>query len=210
MLFLFGERVYFSQEEVGIHPCPVCREQTPFYAVVETNYFTIFAIRLLPIEKLSHYWECSGCENAYAVNDLNEPSHLKVLRRVLVYLMLGYGIYHHRDSPGTSKVREIGEKVSGISFTDELIKKEITLLEAGQLNLQDYVAEARREMNLKGKRQVIEGAMLMTHICCEMEYEDRLRLNLMGNALGLELQSVAAIIDSVQRRNYFGLDRLKH
>lgn len=133
---------------------------------------------------------------------------MPVLRRVVAYLMLGYGMSQHRD-----KAKEVVEEVSATACDDQTIKKEIRDLEAGNFgvaseNIQDYLKDKGYEINLKGKLQIIEGAFLMTYVCCEMEFEDRLRINLIANVLGLALEDVEAVIGSIRQKHYLGITRL--
>ena len=72
----------------------------------------------------------------------------------------------------------------------------------------DYVRSHAASMNSVGKQQVIEAAFLSTYACCELQYEDRLRINLIGNALGVGLEFVEYCIGQSRRQNYYGVRRL--
>ena len=63
-------------------------------------------------------------------------------------------------------------------------------------------------MNAVGKQAVIEAAFLTTYACCDLQYEDRLRINLVGNALGVGLDFVEYAIDNVRKQSYLGIKRL--
>ena len=63
-------------------------------------------------------------------------------------------------------------------------------------------------MNAVGKQAVIEAAFLTTYACCDLQYEDRLRINLVGNALGVGLDFVEYAIDNVRKQSYLGVKRL--
>ena len=60
---------------------------------------------------------------------------------------------------------------------------------------------------MKGRQCLIELAYLMTYASCEIEYEDRLRLNLIGNALDISINGVEAIINHVRQQGYYGVRR---
>jgi hypothetical protein len=48
----------------------------------------------------------------------------------------------------------------------------------------------------------------MTYVCCEIQYEDRLRVNLIGNALGVSLEFVEYAVQKVRQNSYYGVRRL--
>ncbi|MEK9872100.1 MAG: hypothetical protein VW831_20455, partial [Gammaproteobacteria bacterium] len=54
----------------------------------------------------------------------------------------------------------------------------------------------------------IEAAFLTTYICCDLQYEDRLRINLMGNAMDVGLEFVEYAIRQTRKTNYYGVRRL--
>lgn len=203
MLFLFGESTHIRKMDIGSKSCPVCQAQKAFLEITETTYFNVFGVRLLPIEKTAHYWQCNGCNYAFSQNDIKEPSHLELLRHLLVYLMLGYGVSDQKDS-----AKEIFVKVTSAILDDEQLRKEIALQDSGDLDIQKYAADVSMTMNFKGKQEVLEGIYLMTYICCDLEYEDRLRINLIANSLGVGISGVEYVIQSVRERNYLAIRRL--
>lgn len=203
MLFLFGERVHSHSESVGDLECPVCNSTQPFSRVIETNYFCLFGLRLLPIEKIANYWRCENCRNSFVENDLSEPSQLPVVKQVLTYIMLGYGMHDHSEIP-----REICSKVTGFEFTPKEVRDLMRELSTGKSDVDSMLQARAYTINTWGKRQIIEAAFLMTHASCEIQHEDRVRINLIGNALGVSLEFVEAAIEHVRGRGYYGVRRL--
>tara|TARA_B110000196_G_C21098622_1_gene641395 strand:- start:540 stop:884 length:345 start_codon:yes stop_codon:yes gene_type:complete len=102
-------------------------------------------------------------------------------------------------------IQEIGKKVSGVDFPSDEIDEISTRLEDDAFEL---LRNAAASLNDKGKLKIVETAFLATYICCEVQYEDRLRINLIGNALGVSLQFVEYAIGEVRRQNYYGVHRL--
>ncbi|MEX0941987.1 MAG: hypothetical protein WD002_05515 [Pseudomonadales bacterium] len=202
MLFVFGEKVHGAEVDAGQRDCGVCGRTTSFRRVIETNYFCIFGLRLLPIERVADYLECSQCGNAFTdASDI--PAHLPIVQRGITYLLLGYGMHEHRDV-----AQDIGKKVTGFEFTAEELTGLIRSMDAGDEEFFESLRRSAATMNIRGKEQVIAAAFLMTHASCEIQYEDRLRINLMGNALGLSLAFVGECIEHVRRKGYFGVRRI--
>ncbi len=202
MIFLFGERVHTVELDAGERNCPVCAATRPFVRVVETNYFTVFGLRLLPLERIGDYQRCTVCHNAFD-QDANEPSHVPLVREAIVYMMLGYGMASHRDTAAA-----ICEKVTGFEFADADIRDLVRSIDSGS---EDFFSTLQREsatLNLAGKQQIIQAAFLMAYVSCEMQHEDRVRLNLIGNAMGLPIEFVTECIEAVRSRHYFGIRRL--
>ena len=202
MFFLVGERVHGAAIDAGDHACPVCGVERHFHRIVETNYFCIFGLRLVPIEKVADYFECDSCKSSFN-EDLKVPSALPVVHSTIVYVLVGYGMQGH---PGVA--REICEKVTGSTFPEEALTGRLRAMDAGTEDLFDTLRDRSRFINVQGKRQIIEAAFLMTHVCCEIQFEDKLRINLIGNALGVSLQYVDACIEGVRSQGYFGVRRL--
>jgi hypothetical protein len=74
----------------------------------------------------------------------------------------------------------------------------------------DFLEQLRRaafHINLLGKQQIIEAAFLATHACCEIQFEDKTRINLMGNALGVSIEFVNQIVKSVRANDCYGIRR---
>lgn len=202
MIFLFGERVHGAELDGGEQDCPVCNRQTPFVRVIETNYFTVFGIRLLPIDKVADYHRCTVCNNAIDP-DLETPTHLIVVREAIAYIMIGYGMSEHREVAG-----QICEAVTGFEFTPDQLRDTIRELDAGKVDFFQTLKAHAPQMTTEGKAQVVMAAFLMTYVSCEIQHEDRVRVNLIGNALGVPLEFVNGCVDEVRARNYHGIRRL--
>lgn len=203
MLFLFGERIHSHSEAIGEKTCSACSSVQQFSRVAETNYFCMFGLRLLPIERIADYWRCEKCRNSFAANDLTQPSQVPLLKQVLTYIMLGYGMHEHAEI-----AQEICMKVTGFAFEDHEVREQMRALDAGKIDVFETLKKSAHMMNTPGKRQVVEGAFLMTHASCEIQHEDRVRINLIGNALGLPLEFIENAIEHVRSRGYYGVRRL--
>lgn len=202
MIFLFGERIHSTELDAGERQCPVCEQHRPFVRVVETNYFTMFGLRLLPLDRVADYERCTVCNNAFS-EDGREPTHVPVVRHAIVYMMLGYGMTEHEETASM-----ICRQVTGFDFpADEMIRLRRSI-DAGSEDFFDLLRRESASMNIAGKQQVIQAAFLMAYVSCEMQHEDRVRLNLVGNALGVPIEFVTDCIEAVRARHYYGIRRL--
>ncbi|XOV88917.1 MAG: zinc-ribbon domain-containing protein [Pseudomonadota bacterium] len=202
MIFLFGERTRAAAVDAGQRDCVVCGHSTAFETVSETNYFTVFGIPLLPIEKVAQYERCVTCGNSFAINS-HEPSQVAATRQVLAYILAGYGM---TDQVGLAA--EICQKVCQADVSHDGMRELIRDFASGRADLFELLREQAPLINTAGKQQVITAAFLAVHACCEMQYEDRLRINLIGTALGMPLEFVQACIESVRSAGYLGVRRL--
>ena len=201
MFFLMGERVRRSLEPSGSRHCAVCSSDQAFSHATEVNFFTLFAVALLPIETVADYEVCNRCESAYADAANTEPSQVAGVRLVTTYIMTGYGMQNQ-----VRIIQEIARSISGFDFPSS----EIQAISRGieDEDVFKLLEASAVTMNDRAKLQVLQAAFLSTHVCCEIQYEDRLRINLMGNALGVSLQFVEYAIEEVRCQRYYGVNRL--
>ncbi|MDA0789790.1 MAG: hypothetical protein O2780_10085 [Proteobacteria bacterium] len=201
MFFLFGERVRRRMTAAGNRECAVCRDEREFVHALETSYFTVFGFPVAPLESVADYVLCQGCETAFPDMASAEPSHVTAVRLVSAYIMTGYGMRHQ-----IRIIQDIAARVSGFPFPSSDIERTIIDLEGD--DIMKRLSGLAVYMNESAKLKIIEAAFLATHVCCEIQYEDRLRVNLMGNALGVSLQFVEYAVSEVRRQRYYGVPRL--
>ena len=72
----------------------------------------------------------------------------------------------------------------------------------------ERVSQFASSMNAIGKQTVVEAAFLTTYVCCDLQFEDRLRINLIGNALGVGLEFVDYSISQIRKQGCYGVRRL--
>jgi hypothetical protein len=204
VIFLFGERVKRDSRSLGARHCPVCRGEKNFSHVLESNYFHAFGLRLLPLEKIADYQQCDYCESAfaYAPEVPVLPSQVSAVQTVIAYVLVGYG---HQD---IDLAADVASKVTSFELSREDFQKDVRALAAGRLDLFEVLKEQARSLNLRGKQQVIEAAFLATHACCEIQYEDRLRINMIANAMDTSIAFVNATIEQVRRQGCYGVRRI--
>jgi len=203
VFILFGEKVHSESCAGGRHQCGVCGAERQFNKVVETNYFCVFGIRLLPIEKIANYNQCDHCNNAFDEQNTALPTQIVPLKMILSYLQVGYGMQMHREL-----AQDICLKVTSFEFSKEEFTQNVQIASRGQTDLYDYLRTAASGLNMRGKQEIIEAAFLITHACCEIQFEDRLRINLIGNALGVSLEFVSSVIDHVHAQGCYGVRRI--
>lgn len=203
MLFVFGEKVKVSREPLGDKSCKVCGSMQGFTACTESLWFSLFGLALLRIEQLADYWCCQRCDSAYVPGDLEQPSQVPIVKRVIVYLLNGYG---HADQ--SAMASEVCLKLSGCELSREEFRAISGDLRSARLDMVEQIRQATTHLNNHGKQQVIQAAFLTTYLCCDLQYEDRLRINLMGNALGVGLEFVEYAVQETRRQNYYGVHRL--
>lgn len=161
---------------------------------------------MLPLEKNADYLSCDYCENAFQAPDADGvlvPSQLQSVRRVLAYLLVGYSMQDQQELSC-----DIFKKVTGFELQASVLKNEVNSISLGDTDLFDELKQQNRYLNVRGKQQVIEAAFLITHSFCEIQYEDRLRINLIASAVGMPITFVSAVIDQVRQQGCYGVRRV--
>lgn len=202
MSFLFGQVKVIrtiGEAETG---CQVCGATRPAQRLAEIRYFTVFMIPVLPLQRLSDYWECAGCGQAFASDLALEPASYAVIRKVLAYIMSGYG-----GSARGQSIREICLHCTGTSIAPEVLREEMQQIEEEGFAIFEFLRGSAYRLNCKGKEQVVEAAVLMTHASCEIQEQDHIRINLIGGALGLNVAQVDEVIERVRSNRYYGVHR---
>ncbi len=203
MLFLFGERKRVKSAPIGNRECVLCHSEQLFTEQVESLWFTFFGLPILPMEQAAKYWRCENCLSSYQQGDLSAPSQVPVIKLLITYILLGYNRHQHQ-----ALASEICMKITGFELEDSEYKSLLRQLGSGDLDIVQHVRGFAGCVNGAGKQQIVEAAFLTTHTCCDMQYEDRLRVNLIGNALDVGLEFVEYCIQQVRRQNYYGVRRL--
>lgn len=205
MIFLFGERIKRDSKPLGARACPVCRSEQQFSQVQEVNYFHVFGLRLLPLEKIADFQLCEFCENAFEMGPTvpDKPSHIDLTQTVTSYVLLGYGQQDH-----TELAQDLLKKVTSFDLTHEDFRRDVSQLSDGRLDMFAHIKQRAKRLNVRGKQQVIEAAFLATHACCEIQYEDRLRINMIASAMDTSIAFVNATIEQVRRQGCYGVRRI--
>ncbi len=203
MFLLLGEKVRTKSGPVDHHACPVCKSEQLFTERVETLWFAIFGISILPLEQRAHYWRCEHCLTACKPGEPGMPSSVPILKDVIVYLLLGY-----QQQGETGLADEICNRLTGFGFPEHEFRELTREIASGRLNVAELVRRHSGSLNAIGKQQVIEAAFLAIYACCDIEYEDRLRINQIGSALDVGLEFVTYAIDEARRQQNYGIRRL--
>ncbi len=202
MFFFFGEKIRIRSIDEGQFACVICGKQQRYTRFQEHNYFTIFSFAIAPLAIIADYCQCSVCGSAYIPGHYDKPACVEPLRRVLVYIMLGYGLDQYPDT-----VTELHHALAHLPIDEKDIRTEIAEINSAGEDIFEYVKKFAYHQNIQGKQKIIEAAFLMTYVACEIEYEDRLRVNLIANALGVGPEFTQYVINKVRAEGYYGIKR---
>ena len=152
MIFLFGERTRTRSAPVGERRCAVCQSNETFSEQSESTWFTMFAIPLLPIEQTARYERCERCLTAYQKGHYDLPSAVPLVKRLAVYLLLGY----HQGSH-LKLASEICLKVTGFELTDDESRALAAEISTGATDMVEAVKVVAPHTNAIGKQQIVEA-----------------------------------------------------
>lgn len=193
MLFLLGEKVVRTTTDHGSFDCPICQSPQTALHVLDKNYFTVFFIRILPLKLIGDYLECSHCLHSYDPKDTSQPAYIPHLSMILSYLMLGYGVNESK-----LLAADIYQNMTNQESDEKELRNNIAALSEGKEIFETLKAASFR-LNTMAKIRLVEAAYLMTRAMSDLSYEDRLRVNLIGNALDLSLEFINEIINRIQQ-----------
>ena len=188
---------------MGERQCGVCRGNQSFTRQVENLWFTVFTLPILMIEEKARYYRCENCLNAFAGEDVEQPSHVSLTKMMIIYLLMGYEQDQHEELAS-----EISLKVCGFDLNRDEFRSLRHQIATGGLEMVEIVRRFAPVMNSLGKQQVVEAAFLTTYVCCDLQFEDRVRVNLIGNAMDVGLEFVEYCISQVRGKQYYGVRRL--
>ena len=199
MFILLGERAVASTENLGPFQCPICQTQKELHRVTHKNYFTVLFIRILPLGIIADYNQCSGCGHTYNQALTTEPLFFSPTRSVLAYLLSGFGLERTMDIGA-----KVFKAVTGTEATTAEIQAQITRINQGE-DLFEQLKKSSPTLSWLDKSLIVEAAFLLIFASQTIEYEERLRINLIGNALGISIEEIKLIIDNLQAQQYKGI-----
>jgi len=205
MFFLMGEKIVPKVIEERECDCPICQTRETWVEVKEVNYFTVFLIKTFPIDTVSHYLMCTKCENTFSPNNASQPAVIDGVRDVLAYLMQGYG-----QGSNTKLAQQLHKAATGLPWEDEEFRDTMRRFNHDEQRTQivQNLKTLAKSIGWPAKYQIVEAAYLITYVCSSLEYEDKVRVNLVGNALGVSLEGVNEIADQLRTEHYKGLQRI--
>ena len=118
--------------------------------VVATNYFCLFGLRLLTIDKIANYLRCDQCQNSFVIDNTAEPTQIRLVKNVLAYVVSGYGQYHHSEL-----MQDICIKVTGFEFQEDEIAIEMSASASWKPDIYALLRSSASSLNVKGKQQII-------------------------------------------------------
>lgn len=188
MMFLFGETLKKTTESVGRFDCPCCAEENEFQGILEKSYFCIFFIPLLPMNTVANYWQCTACQEVFEPNNLDRPVYCLTMLAVFSYLLSGYGLHENLNS-----ALKIYENLSNTKIDES----EILGYKESYNSIEDLTSVLKKlsfHMDYSGRIKVVKAAYLFTYGACEMEFNDRVRVNLIGSALNIDIGTINAMV----------------
>ncbi|GLP96180.1 zinc-ribbon domain-containing protein [Paraferrimonas sedimenticola] len=198
MLFLLGEKIVSKTEPVGTFDCPICKGSKRVLKVEDKSYFTLFLIRTFPLDTVAEYTHCEGCGHAFASKDASEPSYFEPLKTIIAYLVAGFGLEENIETVSAIYTVSTGKDIS----RQELYSAMAAIQQNNQLH-EDLKQDAK-SLSWVDKVSMIEAAYLVVFTAGEVNYEERLQVNLLANALGIGIEGVNEIIKGLQSRQYKG------
>ncbi|MCL6415698.1 hypothetical protein MIB92_08550 [Aestuariirhabdus sp. Z084] len=147
--------------------------------------------------------KCSDCGHAFSSKTDSEPTYYDPLKSILAYLLAGYGLIN-----GVETAKDIFQSATGskIDFSD--LQERVDNIQQNN-QLPDDLKQVARRLSWLDKVLLIEAAYLLIFTARPIEYEERLKINLLANAMEIGLEGVDAIIKHLRDQDYKGFAPLQ-
>lgn len=199
-MIIFGWRSVTSTAGKGDFFCPTCGN-TAYELKRVRNFFTLYFIPLIPLNKLGEYVECGQCKNTYNEQILQwDPEgdaqkfeaefHIAV-KRVMMKICLADGVVEQSE---VDAIANIFETMTGKDIDPGDIAAEIETMKGDNQPIEEYVAGLRGSLNETGKERVLASAVHIAIADGHFDDDERAQIKQLGAALDMSNAHVNGII----------------
>ncbi len=170
-MIIFGWRGVTYTKDRGEFFCPGCTAQTAYKMKRVRNFFTLYFIPLIPLNKMGDFVECTRCRNQFKAEVLDmdtekmlaeaqassvdvESEYFVALRRIMIETMVAKG--HALDSERSEVIAAYTE-LSGQQLTHDMLNQEVGQAQREPAGLSALRALAPN-LNERGKETVLFAA----------------------------------------------------
>lgn len=194
MLFfiIFGWRGCTFTKERGDFHCPQCGAGSAYVHKTVRNFFTLYFIPLIPLNKLGEYVECGGCQGTYDVSILTyDPSEqenkqqalfMVAMKQVMIGMLLADGVI---DDDEVIEVQNIFEDLTGVEVTEKDLREEIEVIQQRGTDTLEMIGAMAEMLNDPGKEKVVKAAYRIAGADGEIDPSETAFLDQLAHALKL-------------------------
>lgn len=129
------------------------------------NFFTLYFIPVIPLNKLGEYVECSQCKGTFDVSVLTyDPAEqanqiqamfMVAMKQVMIGMLLADGVV---DDEEVIEVQNIFEDLTGVEVTEDDLREEIQAIQSRGIDTLEMARSMADQLNDEGKEQVVRAA----------------------------------------------------
>ncbi|MCB1098621.1 MAG: TerB family tellurite resistance protein [Verrucomicrobiae bacterium] len=191
-MIIFGTRGVTTSPESGSFHCPSCGLGSPFKWKRVRNFFTLYFIPLIPLNKIGEYIECQRCKGTYNTEILSydpqkhaleiEAQYQTTMRQVMISMLLADGTV---DNAEIRELQAIFAEMTGRQLDDTSLRQEISQIQSQGGNAIQSLTAVAGVLNDHGKEKVIEGAYRIAAADGTVAPEEQQLLGKIAEMLGL-------------------------
>lgn len=202
-MIIWGWGGITSTADKGDFHCPDCGKQSYRLRRVR-NFFKLYFIPIIPLNKLGEYVECDGCKQTYneqilewdpeALQAAFEAEYVVGVKRVMMKLALADGVVEESE---IDAIAEIFQQLTGGQIDRGDIAAEIEHMKNDTSSVEDYVSELRGSLNNDGKEKVVMAALMVALADGDFDDSEVKEIMALGKALEMSSAHVKGIISEV-------------
>lgn len=165
LFVIFGWRGVTFTKENGTFFCPQCGDGSPFKHKTVRNFFTLYFIPLIPLNKLGEYVECGNCQGTFNVEILDydpdaqagqvQALFMVAMKQVMIGMLLADG---NIDDQEVTELQQIFQDLAKVEVTEQDLREEIANIQSHGINTLELAADLSGELNDNGKEMVVRSA----------------------------------------------------
>lgn len=196
MLLLFGEAIKTKKLAEDQFHCPCCQQDAHYIHWQMRSYFSLFFLPVLPLNVTAEYIECQQCHGTFDAHATEKPAfakHQELLPQLLAVLLREEGINAEAKAHYYALVQHYCQR----DLNDNTLYQLLQQLPVG--GIFEMLKKQRKYLNPYSKIKLLQGSYQFLNELRPMNQNDQISLNLIGNAIDIDIQTIRELIRSWQQ-----------
>ncbi len=201
-MIIFGTKGVTTTPSTGEFHCPTCNSLQSYGLKRVRNFFTLYFIPLIPLNKLGEYIECKKCRDAYNLSVLDMPVENSVdmeaeynsgIKKAMIHVLLADGVI---DDAEVKTAQDIYNKVTGNNLDATKLREEIDSIQKNNEKLSD-LSKLQGCLNDEGKELVIQASYFVAMADGDLHREELALIVKIGKKLGMTDAHINGVLSSL-------------
>lgn len=205
-MIIFGTRGVKSTMNEGDFHCPQCATQKRFKHKKVTQFFTLYFIPLIPINRVGEYVECQDCRGTFvpkvleyrqnASSDKFLAEYEKAITHSMVLIMLADGVIDENEK---IMVQKIFNKFSHHDITLTELEAYIARVQRNPEDISTYLKRVTPSLNEHGKEILIKCAVSVAAADGHIDDSEIALINQMAKVLEMSSSHLKGILSEIMQ-----------